>query len=362
MRRLWRWLWRSVVVLLVVAVACAGGFIAWHWAPDRPLAELAPRWGAPPSRFEPIAGLTLHLRDEGPRGDAGDAALPLVLLHGTGDSLHTWQGWTDALVDGRRVIRYDLPGFGLTGPDPAHDYSMHRQVEVLVAVLDHLGIERAVVGGNSYGGAIAWQAALAHPERVAGLVLVDTAGAPPPLADAPPPAAAQGPARPGRSMPIGFQLARQRWAAPLLQRVLPRWVIDSSLRNVYGDPSRVTPALVDRYFDLATREGNRAALMARFGALDRAASDAPASAITQPTLILWGGRDRLIPPYVGERFHAAIAGSTFVLFDGLGHVPHEEDPAATLVPLRAFLDALAVGAPAEPAAIEAAPMEAAAGG
>ena len=78
-----------------------------------------------------------------------------------------------------------------------------------------------------------------------------------------------------------------------------------------------------------------------FGAPGRAASDAPVSAITQPTLILWGGRDRLIPPSVGERFHAAIAGSTFVLFDDLGHVPHEEAPAATLAPLRAFLDALA---------------------
>jgi pimeloyl-ACP methyl ester carboxylesterase len=359
MRKAWRWLWRSVAVLLVVVAVGAGGFIAWHWAPDRPVSALAPRWGAPPSRFEPIAGLTLHLRDEGPR-DADGGLPPLVLLHGTGDSLHTWQGWTDALVDGRRVVRYDLPGFGLTGPDPAHDYSMHRQVEVLVAVLDHLGIERAVVGGNSYGGAIAWQAALAHPGRVAGLVLVDTAGVPPPRpplpADAPPTAPpVQG--RPGRSVPLGFQLARQRWAAPLLQRVLPRWVIESSLRNVYGDPSRVTPALVDRYFDLATREGNRAALMARFGAPGRAASDAPASAITQPTLILWGGRDRLIPPYVGERFHAAIAGSSFVLFDDLGHVPHEEDPAATLVPLRAFLDALPVDAP-----VEAAPVEAAAGG
>lgn len=361
MRKAWRWLWRSVVVLCALVVLAAGGFIAWHWAPDRPVAELAPRWGAPPSRFEPVAGLTLHLRDEGPR-DGGEGVLPpLVLLHGTGDSLHTWQGWTDALVGGRRVVRYDLPGFGLTGPDPAHDYSMHRQVEVLMAVLDHLGIERAVVGGNSYGGAIAWQAALAHPDRVAALVLVDTAGAPPPLADAPPPAAAQGPARPGRSVPIGFQLARQRWAAPLLQRVLPRAVIDASLRNVYGDPSRVTPALVDRYFDLATREGNRAALMARFGSPGRAASDAPASAITHPTLILWGGRDRLIPPYVGERFHAAIAGSRFVLFDGLGHVPHEEDPAATLVPLRAFLDALPVDAPAGAAPPAAAP-DAAVGG
>jgi pimeloyl-ACP methyl ester carboxylesterase len=197
-------------------------------------------------------------------------------------------------------------------------------------VLDHLGVERVVVGGNSYGGGIAWQAALAHPERVVGLVLVDASGAPAPDTAA---SAATAP----RSVPIGFRLARMSWAAPVLERVLPRSVIESSLRNVYGDPSKVTPELVDRYFDLATREGNRAALMARFGGRREPASTKPVSGITQPTLILWGARDRLIPLAAGERFHAAIPGSELVVFDDLGHVPQEEDPARTVAALEAFL-------------------------
>jgi hypothetical protein len=119
-----QWLSRLVLVVAVLAT----GFIAWHWAPDRSVESLMPRWAAPPSRIEPLLGLPVHLRDEGPREDP----LPIVLLHGTGDSLHTWQGWTDALSKTRRVIRYDLPGFGLTGPDPNHDYSMLRQVQVLM--------------------------------------------------------------------------------------------------------------------------------------------------------------------------------------------------------------------------------------
>lgn len=331
MRYPWlRRLLKGVAVLAALVLLVVVGLVAWAWAPDQPAEALMARWGAPPSQVEPILGLPLHLRDEGPREDP----TPIVLLHGTGDSLHTWQGWSEALSPTRRVIRYDLPGFGLTGPDPDHDYSMKRQVDVLIAVLDRLGVERAVVGGNSYGGGIAWQAALAHPERVAVLVLVDASGAPTP---ARPPGDAGMPSTAPRSVPIGFRLARMSWAAPLLRRVLPRAVIESSLRNVYGDPSKVTPELVDRYFALATREGNREALMARFVGRAEPASTKPVSAITQPTLILWGARDRLIPLAAGESFHAAIPDSQLVVFDDLGHVPQEEDPARTVAALQRFL-------------------------
>ena len=325
-RKIVRYLVRATLALVGLTLLIGAGLVAWHWAPDRPVEELTARWAAPPSRFEPLLGLNVHLRDEGPRDDP----TPIVLLHGTGDSLHTWQGWADALTPTRRVIRYDLPGFGLTGPDRAHDYSMKRQVEVLMAVLDRVGATRVVLGGNSYGGGIAWQAALTHPDRVAALVLVDASGAP--ASDT-----AAATATAPRSVPIGFRLARMTWAAPLVQRVLPRGVIESSLRNVYGDPSKVTPELVDRYFDLATRAGNRAALQARFGQRGALASEAPVSAITQPTLILWGARDRLIPLAAGERFHSAIARSELAVFEDLGHVPQEEDAARTVAAVNEFL-------------------------
>jgi pimeloyl-ACP methyl ester carboxylesterase len=123
----------------------------------------------------------------------------------------------------------------------------------------------------------------------------------------------------------------------LLQVTLPRGVIESSLRNTYGDPSRVSVALVDRYYELTLREGNRRALTQRFLQAPHGLRAARIRDLRVPTLILWGGRDRLIPPDHAERFHRDIPGSRRVVFPGLGHVPHEEDPLATVDVVRAFL-------------------------
>ena len=302
----------GLVALAFVAV------VAINWAPDRPASELADRWAQPPSTFLDLVGMQVHLRDEGRRDDP----TPIVLLHGTSASLHTWDGWVAALAPTRRVVRMDLPGFGLTGPAPDGDYRIERYVEFVTALLDALGIERCVLAGNSFGGWIAWETALAAPGRVAALILVDSAGHP----------------RESESVPIGFRIAR----IPLLNRfmevTLPRGVVESSLRNTYGDPSRVTPGLVDRYYDLTLREGNRAALASRFADARSSPRIPQLPEIAAPTLILWGERDRLIPPAYGEQFHRDIPGSRLVVFPELGHVPHEEDPVATVAAVRSFLD------------------------
>jgi pimeloyl-ACP methyl ester carboxylesterase len=315
-----------VVGVLALTIA---GVVATSWAPDRKVGELASRWAEPPSTFLELGGLQVHLRDEGRRDDP----TPVVLLHGTSASLHTWDGWVAALAPARRVIRVDLPGFGLTGPAPDGDYRIDRYVEFVTALLDALGIERCVLAGNSFGGWIAWETALAEPGRVAALILVDSAGHP----------------RESESVPIGFRIA----GIPLLNRVLevtlPRGVVESSLRNTYGDPSRVTPELVERYYELTLREGNRAALAKRLADARSSPRIAQLPEIAAPTLILWGGQDRLIPPAYGEQFHRDIAGSRLVVFPGLGHVPHEEDPQITVAAVRRFLDELdAVGSAASP--------------
>ncbi len=297
----------GLITLLVVA----------FWAPDRPLSELKARWAQPPSMFVEIAGMQVHLRDEGPRDDPS----PIVLLHGTSASLHTWDGWTRALVGERRVIRLDLPGFGLTGPAPDENYTIANYVRFMTAALDRLGVRRCVLGGNSFGGYVAWVTALALPDRIEKLILVDAAGYP---------------LRP-ESVPIGFRVAQLPGISDLFRFALPRALIESSVRNVYGDPGKVTPELIDRYFEIALRAGNRQALGQRFRQ-DRLGVLAPRiRELKLPTLILWGGRDRLIPPENGERFRADIAGSELVVFDDLGHVPHEEDPARTVAAVKRFL-------------------------
>ena len=124
-----------------------------------------------------------------------------------------------------------------------------------------------------------------------------------------------------------------------MQVTLPRRVIESSVRNVYGDPDKVTADLVDRYYELTLREGNRRALGERFKQSAGAADESGRIAeLKMPALILWGGRDRLIVPEDAERFHHDIAGSRVVMFDDLGHVPQEEDPAKTVAAVKAFID------------------------
>lgn len=286
------------------------------WAPDTPVDALKPRWAQAPSQFINVLGMQVHLRDEGPRDDA----TPLVLLHGTSASLHTWQGWAGALKGQRRVIRVDLPGFALTGPHPQDDYSIAAYVRFVVAVMDQLGVQRFVLAGNSLGGQIAWEVAYAHPQRVAQLVLVDAAG----YVFEP------------KSVPIGFQIARSPLLQPLMRNILPRGLVERSVRNVYGDAAKVTPELVDLYYDMTQRAGNRRALGLRMQQIVPRAPERIAT-LKVPTLILWGGQDRLIPPENAQKFAKDIAGSKLVVFDALGHVPHEEDPAATVAPVKAFL-------------------------
>jgi len=291
------------------------------WAPDRPVNDLTERWAAPPSVFEPLQGMSVHLRDEGAAGDT----LPILLLHGTSASLHTWDGWVEALAPTRRVIRVDLPGFGLTGPFPHNDYHVTRYVDFVITLLDRLRIPRAIIAGNSFGGQLAWETAATAPERVAALILVDAAGYP----------------NTPQSIPIGFRIALTPSLQPLMTRLLPRRMVEASLHDVYGDRARVTSELVDRYYDLALRAGNRRALGLRLQqAIHHEARAERISSLTQPTLILWGGKDRLIPSENADRFARDIPGSRLVIFDDLGHVPHEEDPVATAAAVRAFLDGL----------------------
>ncbi len=307
----------GIVLMLVILTAV---FIAANWAPERTVADLKARWAPPPSTFIEVDGMLVHLRDEGPRGDPA----PIVLLHGTGSSLHAWEGWAKELKAGHRVISFDLPGFGLTGPSPDRVYSSGRDVKAVIGVLDKLGIEHCVLGGNSLGGGIAWQTALAYPSRVEKLILVDAAGYPP---------------RPS-SVPLGFVVAGLPGVPWLLQNTIPRFLVEQGYRNVFGDPDKVTPGMVDRAIAMTQREGNRRALLDRFRqSRGWGAQAAQIRELKLPALIIWGGKDRLIPPVNAGRFHEDIAGSKLAIFADLGHAPEEEDPAGTAAAVKEFLSA-----------------------
>ena len=304
--------WALAALLLAAAVGAA-----LSWAPDLPLSALQARWAPPPSAFIEVGGLNVHYRDEGPRDDP----LPIVLLHGTSASLHTWEGWSAALRGTRRVVSFDMPGFGLTGPNASGDYSDAMYVRFVLALLDALKLQRVVLGGNSLGGAIAWETAVAAPDRVRQLILVDAAG----YAFVP------------KVVPLGFRIAMSPALSALTGCVLPRSAVEESVHGVYGHPERVTPELVDRYIAITRREGNRRALGQRMAQIDRGENAAGIATLKVPTLILWGGQDRLIPPENAARFKRDIEGSTLVVFDDLGHVPQEEDPQRTVAAVQRFL-------------------------
>jgi pimeloyl-ACP methyl ester carboxylesterase len=307
-----------LVGLLLMLSALA---VALSRAPDRPVQSLVARWAPPPSDFIEVKGQVVHLRDVGPRGDP----TPIVLLHGTAASLHTWEGWTAVLGKTRRVIAFDLPGFGLTGPfagSYAHDdYRGDTYARFVLDVMDALKVPRAVIGGNSLGGEVAWRAVSLAPQRFERLILVDASG----YALAP------------DTVPLGFRIA----SIPVLNRIgehlLPRALIAHSVAQVYGDPAKVTDAVVERYFELTLREGNRRALGLRMQQMEAGTQVERLKALKLPTLVLWGGNDRLIPPAMAQRFAADLGSAKVIVFDGLGHVPQEEDPARTVQPVLEFL-------------------------
>ncbi|MBU8546290.1 alpha/beta fold hydrolase [Roseomonas sp. ROY-5-3] len=296
--------------LLLVLILGAG---AWLYTPDRPRAALEAAYATPPSAFLDVAGLRLHLRDTGPRD-----APALLMLHGFGASLHTWEDWAAGLEADYRVIRIDLPGFGLTGADPSGDYSDARAHAVLLALLDRLGLPRATLIGSSMGGRIAWGFAAAHPDRVAKLVLVSPDGFASPGSDY------------GR-----------RASVPLLMRVLPytlpRGMLRGTLAAAYADPARMTAEVEQRSYELMLAPGVRQAVLDRMAGHVLPDPVPLLGRITAPTLLLWGERDGMIPVTNAQDYLAALPDATLVTLPGIGHVPQEEAPRETLVPLRDFL-------------------------
>jgi pimeloyl-ACP methyl ester carboxylesterase len=307
-----RRLFRAFMLLLGAVLLIAIGAGVAMYRRDVPLEELTARYGAAPSQFMELEGMRVHYRVEG-------SGPPLLLVHGTSSSLHTWDEWTRRLSDHRRVVRFDLPGFGLTGPAPDRDYRVERYVRVAAAVLDQLDIQRADVAGNSLGGRVAASFALEYPHRVRKLILVDPAG----LSGVPPPTI--------------FRLAQNPVFNRLLLHLTPRFLIRRNLEEVYGDPSRVTDEVVDRIHAMALRAGNRQALVDRLTGPPDPVLDDRLGELDLPVLIQWGALDTWIPPSNAKRFESGIAGSRLIMYQGAGHVPMEEIPEQTARDADAFL-------------------------
>jgi len=301
---------------MIVACAAALALLAIAalalllYTPDKSRTALEATY---PGDYHTVDGLRLRVRDTGPRD-----APSLIMLHGLGASLETWEPWAQTLSARFRVIRLDLPGFGLTGADPTGDYTDARTIKILIDLLDQLHVNRTALIGNSLGGRIAWNFAALHPDRVTRLVLISPDGF----------------ASPGFAYDVPPK-------TPLMMRALPyiapRGLLKSSLAAAYANPQNLSEATVTRYRDMMLAPGVRTAILAR---MDQTILRDPApilARVTAPTLLLWGEKDGMIPISNAADYLRLLPHATLVRLPDLGHVPFEEDPVTSLAPVERFV-------------------------
>jgi len=276
------------------------------------------------SNFIDVDGLRVHYRDEHPTTERSTTEhlateqATIVLIHGTASSLHTWDAWAEELKGEFRVIRMDLPGFGLTGPDHLARYEISDDIRFLHAFLNNLDTQSIHLAGSSLGGRIAWQYAIEHPERIKSLTLIDALG------------------YPQDSWPPAIQLAQWPVFDAIMTRFSPRFMYKQGLSDVYHQPQQITETLVDRYFELSRYPGNLSAFPQRVKA--RLDQDAHLiSKVSTPTLILWGEKDKYFPVKNAHRFAQDIPSSIVHTYPNVGHLPMEEAPQKSLSDFKAFL-------------------------
>jgi pimeloyl-ACP methyl ester carboxylesterase len=304
-----RFVLKKFLILLVIGVAVGAGYYYWS---SRMSEDAAVSHLTADDRMMEIAGANVRVRIEGP-----DDAPPIILMHGFIYSLETWDAWAAALKSDHRVIRFDLLGHGLSGPDPQQRYSPEERAAFVGDVMDALGVDRAIIGGNSLGGLAAWRFAAMAPDRVAALIMVSPGGYP-----------ANG---------VGDTPLSPPAPMALFLRTAPEAGVAISLGNIYGDDSKITPEKIKLVGDMMREPGNGEAYVQSIEEFTLPDPEPALRTITAPTLILWGAADIIIPPDNGRKMAGAIPNSKLVYYEGVGHVAQEEASEETIADVKAFL-------------------------
>jgi pimeloyl-ACP methyl ester carboxylesterase len=261
----------------------------------------------------------------------------LVLVHGFSASLHTWEPWVQRLGGQYRIITLDLPGHGLTRAPATYVSSTQKQVDVVAQTTERLGVKTFVLGGNSMGGGVAWTFATLHPERLKGLVLVDSVGLPR--------------AQTNAKSPLAFKLLRYPLARALGQQLDTSALVATGLKGAFYHKEMVDQAMIDRYVALGRAEGHRAIILnQQMGRKMRTEGEVRAllGAFKMPVLVMHGQEDAIIPVAQGQALAAAIPGSTLILYPKTGHIPMEEVADKSAADLDQWLKEKGIGAPERP--------------
>ena len=284
------------------------------WTPDKSEQVLLQSYSRPGTARLMVQQQPVFVQDSGPR-----EAPVMLLLHGFGASLQAWDGWAPALEKNLRVLRIDIPGFGLSGPAVNQDYSDAADVARITALLDQLGVQQVIMAGHSMGGRIAWNLAASHPERVSQLVLLAPDGFPDPNAKS------------DKTYEVPALLG-------LMQYSLPQWALRmGGVAPAFADNSQLTPQMMQRYHDMMLAPGVRTALLERMRQTRNSDPVARLQSIQVPVLLLWGEKDAFIPASNAQDYLKAMPQAKLVTLPGVGHVLHEEAPQASVQVVRDFL-------------------------
>jgi pimeloyl-ACP methyl ester carboxylesterase len=259
-------------------------------------------------RFVAVNGVNYHYTEyPGPGRD-------IFLLHGFASSTYTWEKVAPILqAHGYHAWALDMKGFGWSDKPDGADYSPEQLMEEVNAWMDKMGLRKVVFVGNSLGGAIAWNMALVHPDKVKKLVLIDAAGF-------------------MRDTPIPVRLAGLPGAGGIARLFFGRWVIEDTFNQVYFDPTAITEEQVDAYYDRMRTENALGALTAVGRSVSTLSAEEYALRIPEiqvDTLIIWGRDDAWIPLKDGFKFKEILPNATLEVIPFCGHVPQEEKPEET---------------------------------
>lgn len=319
---------KSILLILLVLIV---GLATFLYKGEIPAEEVDAKYTSEASQFLTMDnGARVHFRDEGnPDGPV------VVLVHGSNASLHTWEPWIKEIGDDYRVVTMDLPAHGLTGAVPDKDYSSDAQIKTVAAIAEHLGLEQFALGGNSMGGGVTWRYTLEYPEQVTAMLLINSSGLPAWWQER-----MQQQEEEGREAPIAFKLLSQPWFRAISKYLDPYYMVEQGLRSAYNNSPVIDQALIDRYYEMSIREGTRDATLARFGSRDWANADYDISGLTQPTLVMWGTEDALIPVSTADKFAEVLPNTTVVIYEEVGHIPMEEIPERSAADVLKFLSSI----------------------
>jgi pimeloyl-ACP methyl ester carboxylesterase len=284
-------------------------------------AEIEAKYGTPDSRFADIDGVRLHYKDQG----SGPA---ILLIHGSLGDTADWDTWADILKQKYRVVRFDLPGFGLSGEIANGNYAIDHSLTLVDGLMDTLGIERFAIVGVSYGGPVAFRYAATRTGRVTALVIMNSAGI-----------------EAGKQPTDKKTGAKSFFNAATSPKAVSTAYVQASLARSFHDPARIPPAMVQRKTDFLNVQGRDREAAMMIALYVRGNPEQVLAHVTAPTLVLWGGAERALSLSTADKFVAALTHAKEVrkvIVEGGDHFMHVELSTETCKIVENFLGAILI--------------------